>query len=132
MAEDLVTGIALFEELSEADRAAVEGKMRVVDIPQGTSLIDQGDLSYKFFVILAGTVEVARDGTPLARLGPGEFVGEHGILAQERRTADVLALTPVRAAVAIGWDIRELMDRHASVRRKILSADAERSGSAPT
>ena len=128
---DLLKGIPLFAELSDSDRAAIGGKMRVIDIPQGASLIDEGDLSYKFFVILAGTVEVDRDGTTVARLGPGEFCGEHGILAHERRGGTVVALTPVRAAVAIGWDVRELMDRHPSVKRLIMQADAERSETVP-
>ena len=127
MMVDLLRGIPLFAGLSDLDRVGIAEKMRTVGIPRGASLIDEGDLSYKFFLILAGTVEVRRGGSSVSTLGPGEFVGEHGILAHERRHADVVALTPVRAAVAIGWDIRELMDRYPSVRQQIMAVDAERS-----
>lgn len=118
--------VPIFSELSRADVEEIGGRMREVTIPEGEALIEQGDLSYKFFVILDGTVEVSRDGLPVAVLGPGDFVGEHGILAHERRNADVVATSTVRAAVAIGWDIRELMDQHPAVRSEILRASAAR------
>lgn len=127
MADVDLAGVPLFEGLSEAERATIAERMRTLDIPQGMSLIDEGDLAYKFYVILEGIVEVLHDGSHLALLGPGEFLGEHGILAHQRRGADAVALTPVRAAVAIGWDVREFMEQHPIVRRRILEADGNRS-----
>ena len=118
--------VPIFSGLSRAERDEVAGRMREVLILEGESLIEQGDLSYKFFVILEGTVEVARDGVALAVLGPGDFVGEHGILAHERRNADVVATSNVRAAVAIGWDIRDVVEQHPSVRNEVLRARAAR------
>lgn len=118
--------VPIFSTVSRADLERIIGRMREVSIPEGDSLIEEGDLSYKFFVILDGAVEVRRDGLAVAELGPGDFVGEHGILAHERRNADVVATSPVRAAVAIGWDIRDLMDEHPAVRNEILRASAER------
>jgi CRP-like cAMP-binding protein len=118
--------VPIFSELSPVELEQLAGRMREVLFLEGQSLIEEGDLSYKFFVILDGSVEVYRDGRLLAELGSGDFVGEHGILEHERRNADVVAATSVRAAVAIGWDIRDLMEEHASVRSQVLRASAER------
>lgn len=118
--------VPVFSQLGPAELEEIAGRMREVLILEGESLIEQGDLSYKFFVILDGSVEVRRDGVLVAELGPGDFVGEHGILAHERRNADVVATQSVRAAVAIGWDIRDLMEQHPSVRHEILSESTAR------
>ncbi|MGZ5297333.1 MAG: cyclic nucleotide-binding domain-containing protein, partial [Actinomycetota bacterium] len=48
-------------------------------------------------------VEVARDGQTVAMLGPGEVVGEMGLLKLERRWASVVAAGHV-TAVALGAD----------------------------
>lgn len=118
--------VPIFSKLSRVEVDEIAGRMREVLILEGESLIEEGDLSYKFFVILDGTVEVSRDGLAVAMLGPGDFVGEHGILAHERRNADVVATSTVRAGVAIGWDIRDLMEQHPSVRNEILRTSAAR------
>ena len=118
--------VPIFSKLSPADLDEIAQRMREVLVLEGESLIEQGDLSYKFFVILSGTVEISRGGLPLATLGAGDFVGEHGILAHERRNADVVATSNVRAAVAIGWDIRDLIEQHPSIRNEVLRASAAR------
>lgn len=121
-----LVGAPIFSKLAPEQIEQIAGRMREVLILEGEPLIEEGDLSYKFFVILDGTVEVSRNGMPVAELGPGDFVGEHGILEHERRNADVVATSNVRAAVAIGWDLRELMDRHPAVRGEVHRANAAR------
>ena len=40
-----------------------------------------------------------RDESPIATLGPGDFFGEIALLETERRTASVIAETPMRLIV---------------------------------
>lgn len=66
----------------------------------GQRIVQQGDVGSRFFLIVAGEVEVVReeaDGAlmPLATLGPGEYFGELALLRANRRTATVRALTAV-------------------------------------
>jgi CRP/FNR family cyclic AMP-dependent transcriptional regulator len=66
--------------------------------PAGAQLMRQGDSSDTMYVILSGRVKVERSdhqaGGPLelAELGPGDVVGEMGLLDREPRSATVTAL----------------------------------------
>ncbi len=66
--------------------------------PSGSILMRQGDVSASMHVIVRGRVAVERshpalsEPLRLAELGPGEVVGEMGVLDDEPRSATVIAL----------------------------------------
>lgn len=66
----------------------------------GETIVRQGVPADRFYVIVSGACEVAREGgagrQALARLGPGQFFGETGLLAGVPRTATVTALEATR------------------------------------
>ena len=68
----------------------------------GEAILRQGEPADRFYVILAGECEVVRDRgggrQVLARLGPGRFFGETGLLAGVPRSATVVAVDEVRLA----------------------------------
>ena len=69
----------------------------------------EGERGDELVVILEGEVEVRRDGAVLARLGPGEIVGEVALLDDAaRRTATVIACTPVAVAYISRHDVEYL------------------------
>ncbi|MFN7427723.1 MAG: protein kinase domain-containing protein [bacterium] len=63
----------------------------------GAALMEEGDETHTFGVLIAGEVEVSRDRRVLARLGPGEVLGEMAFLNQTHpvRTATVVAMGDV-------------------------------------
>ena len=63
----------------------------------GEVLFEQGSMPYELFILESGTVEVIRDGAPIASLGPGDIVGEIALLSQQRRMATVRATSAVVA-----------------------------------
>jgi len=63
--------------------------------PEGTAVVREGDPSDRFYVIVAGRVEVTQGGRHLRVEGPGEFFGEIGLLRDVPRTATVTALEDV-------------------------------------
>ena len=73
----------------------------------GVSIVAEGDAADRFFVIAKGEVAVTRrtpegEEIELAVLGPGQFFGEVGILAETRRTATVRAVGDVEL-LALSW-----------------------------
>lgn len=77
---------------------------------RGATLIRQGDASDRMYVILSGSVHVVREHPDalepvlLAVLGPGELVGEMGILDGGMRSATVTAAQET-VAVEIEADV---------------------------
>ena len=126
MDADHLREVPLFSDLGEDELGHLSEKLKEARFPEGAELIEQGDLSYKFFVLLEGTAEVEHSGRHLANLGPGDFFGEMGILEKQRRNSEVLATSPVRLAVMAGWDLRELMDDHPRIRYQVEQTASER------
>ena len=65
----------------------------------GEEIFHQGDLGDRIYIIANGAAEVVREEggreISLARLGPGEYVGEMAVLNQTTRNATVRCLSPL-------------------------------------
>src|SRR5262249_54148429 len=75
----------------------------------GDTIVAEGDPADRFYVIAHGEVSITRrspdgDEIALATLGPGQFFGEVGILADTRRTATVRAIDDVEL-LALSWQV---------------------------
>lgn len=74
-----------------------------VRLRAGQTLIRHRDLSPTVYYILSGEFEILRSPTAhrsivLGRRGVGNFLGELGVLTNQRRSADVVALTEASVA----------------------------------
>ena len=100
--------LPLFHDVSDDELRSVATFADEVSVEQGRHLVDEGDFSYEFMAIEEGNAEVLRDGEVIGELRPGDFFGEIGLLEKERRTATVVAKTPMRLITLTGWDLRRL------------------------
>jgi CRP-like cAMP-binding protein len=100
--------LALGERKSVVRREALFKK----DAPSdGVWLIEEGTVS-----ILSGRNDSAR----LATLGPGQFVGEMGVIDGKTRSATAMADSPVRALLLDKAAIAELMESQPAVGLKLI------------
>jgi CRP/FNR family cyclic AMP-dependent transcriptional regulator len=102
--------VPLFESLSGREREQVARWADEVEVKEGKHIVDQGHCAYEFFVIEDGTADVIRAGERLTELGPGDFFGELALLQTDRRTASVVATSPMRLIVMMSRDFKT-MDR---------------------
>jgi CRP-like cAMP-binding protein len=79
-----------------------------VSVPAGKELVREGDYAYDVLAIEEGTASVERHGSRIADLGPGDVVGEMGVLERSQRNATVTATSPMRLVTLTSWDIRKL------------------------
>jgi hypothetical protein len=68
-------------------------------IKQGEALMQEGEPGAELFLLLDGIVDIEVNGEPVAEIGPGALLGERAVIEGGKRTATVLAKTPVRVAV---------------------------------
>jgi len=108
MDEAHLAAVPLFAGLSKKERRRIAGCADEVDIREGKRLVVEGDFAYEFFVIEEGTAEVSQHGQKVAELGPGDFLGEMGVVERKLRNADVVASTPMRVIVIGEQDLRQL------------------------
>jgi CRP-like cAMP-binding protein len=115
--------IPIFAELTLDQRHHVAGVCQELEIEAGATLLREGDFGYAVFAITAGSAEVLKDGVVLRTLGPGDVFGEIAVLSGGRRTATVVAKTPMQLITVLNRDLwrleRDLPEVGAALRTRI-------------
>ena len=106
-AAELVS-IPLFAELTLEQRESVARLCKEIDIAAGDTLLREGDFGYAMFAITSGKAEVVQNGEVIRTLGPGDVLGEIAVLASGRRTASVVAITPMKLVTVLNRDVWRL------------------------
>ena len=127
MDESQLASIDLFSSLSKRERNEIANRAEEIEVQAGTHLVREGEFAYEFFVIEEGSAEVVRDGEHVADLGPGDFLGEMGIVTQSPRNASVVAREPTRVMVLSEQDFRGVARSFPTVAEQIREAVRERS-----
>jgi CRP-like cAMP-binding protein len=123
--------LPLFGDLDHHDLAFVAHHVAEVAAAPGDVLFEQGEIPYELFVIEEGTAEVAQDGRTIATIGPGDVVGEMGLLQLQRRTATVRVTTVLRALTVSADDLATIQAEMPEVADHLRSVVAAR-GAGPT
>jgi CRP/FNR family cyclic AMP-dependent transcriptional regulator len=85
--------ISRLNDLSNDELQKVVNAGRHFTLPAEWSLIWEGTAADKAYLIVNGEVSVRKQGEEIARLGPGDVIGEMGIVEQKLRSASVVSLT---------------------------------------
>ena len=100
--------IPVFADLDDEALSHIAALAAEVSVPEGKELVREGDYSYDVLAIEEGTATVERGGEKLADLGPGDVIGEMGVLERHQRNATVVATSPMLLMTLTSWDIRKL------------------------
>jgi CRP-like cAMP-binding protein len=95
-------------------------------LPANTTLMREGQAGRECFVLLDGEADVKIRGKRVARLGPGDVVGEMALLEHEPRVATVVTRTPVRALVLTAKSFNAVLDSAPAVARRVMRMLAHR------
>ena len=127
MDESRLATLPLFASLTRRERGVVARHADEVDVPEGTLLVVEGRFSYEFFVIEEGTADVVHGERRIAELGPGDFLGEMGVMSDARRSATVVATSPITAIVMTAAALRYVAREMPAVGERLRAAIEERS-----
>lgn len=89
-------GYSLFGGLDERQLGRLVALLGVEEVAAGTAITREGEHGDHLWCIAAGEVTVRRGAVEIARLGPGQTIGEMELIDMQPRSATVVALTPCR------------------------------------
>jgi CRP/FNR family cyclic AMP-dependent transcriptional regulator len=118
--------IDLFASLPDDELERLANVVGEVSIDEGEELVSAGSSPYQMFAIEEGTVEVKRDDETIATIGPGEVVGERGIVKRGLRNASAVATGPVRAIFLTADQMTALRRDHPEVEERLAAILEER------
>ena len=119
MQTERLGAIPLFAGLTAEELEAVCAVAGEVEVALGDSVTVEGDFGHALFAVESGTADVIADGTTVSTVGPGDVVGEIAVLASGRRTASVVATSPMRLISIFKRDVWALEQRSPEAARRL-------------
>ena len=116
--------LAALDLFAGADRellATVAERSVEIEVPKGRELTTAGTEAREFVVILDGYAAVSIAGVPISYLGAGSCFGEMSLIDGRPRTADVVALSPMRLIVISREDFLHLIERSPAFCGRLLT-----------
>lgn len=116
---------ALFQDCRPRELRKIERLATTVTVRAGDVVCAEGTIGAEFFVIARGSAYVEQGGRRIASLGPGEAVGDVGLLSRNvrrRRTATVVAADPMKIFVFNRAQFNSLVEAVPAVARRLLES----------
>ena len=102
-------------------------ELKIKTFSAGTEIIKEGDDGENFYILTQGKVQIFRntlagDKIALAILSDemGIFFGEAALIAKDKRSATVTALTDCRTSVISGKKFKELCDKEPALGYRVM------------
>lgn len=101
----------LFKGLEDGDIYHLARLGRLRTIRKNRYLIRQDESADRLFIVITGLMQASIGGKEVARIGPGQTVGEMGLLDAGPRSADVIVLKDAHVVEIPHAQLVRLMDR---------------------
>jgi small-conductance mechanosensitive channel/CRP-like cAMP-binding protein len=129
-AERVLRLVSVFATLTSDERKAVTAKLEPGSYDQGDRLVEPGKVLNSLFIIGSGVLSVTRgeiDGeTEVARLGPGDYYGDIGMLTGSPATSTITALMPALVYELAKDDLAPILKARPQVAHELSCAMAQR------
>ncbi len=117
-----------FSALSDAELKMLADAGTAVHIPAHWGLIWEKTPADKAYIILSGEVSVRKGREEIARLGPGDTVGETAIVGHKLRTASVVSVTDLEVLHFTSEAVVELMEKSPTFKAALEATTSDRLG----
>jgi CRP-like cAMP-binding protein len=111
-----------FAGLSEHELEAVTRVATVLEVPVGEALTTEGEFGHALYIVQSGAAEVTRNGASIGSVGPGDVVGEIAVLVSGRRTASIVATSPLTVVALFKRDVWHLERDAPDAARRVQAA----------
>jgi len=116
----------LFKSLSSQELLEIREHLHLKILSNGEILFKEKEVGNSFFIIVQGEIEVIKalgssDERLLNVLGPGEFLGEQGIMIEDNlRTASVKAVGQVHVLELSRKRFEKMVDSHPAIAHLVM------------
>ena len=117
--------VPLFASCTDEELRFIARRVDEVDIPAGTTIVQEGSSAGNFFIILAGQAEVDTAQGKVT-LRAGDFFGEIALLDNSPRTATVRASTSLRCYVLDPAEFQLMLRENVDIAIRMLHAVTHR------
>ncbi len=121
-----LANVPLFSECSMPQVRQIAQAGMIVSRDQGADVVAEGTHGVAFFVLLAGSVTVSRDGEKLDTMAAGDFFGETALIKDEPRNATIVADTDVHLFALTAAGFKKLVLSDAAISYAVMQALASR------
>jgi small-conductance mechanosensitive channel len=118
--EQILASAALFEAASPDDLRALAGSLRAFSTAPGETIFAQDDVATSLFVVESGVLELSRVNAQgeietLGRIGPGDYIGELGLITGHPRAFTLTCLTEGRILELQGACLKRVLQSNPSL-----------------
>jgi len=118
--------IPLFAELDDSALEVVAGLAGELEAEAGAVLAAEGDFGHAFFAVEEGSADVLRGDERISGLAVGDVFGEIALLSSGRRTASVVAVTPMRLITLFKRDLWQIEKTYPALAADLRTTVKER------
>lgn len=123
---EILRNVQLFSLCTTKELGDIAGLGDEVAMKEGDLLTKEGTPGRECFVVISGEADVTLRGKKVARVGPGDVIGEMALLDTAPRAATVTAATDMELFALEPRSFSDLLDRHPSVAKRMLASLARR------
>ena len=123
---DHLSQVPLLQACSKRELRRLAQATRLELIEAGQPLIIEGRDSHEAYVVVAGRATVRRNGRKIAEVGPGDVVGELGLILRRQRESTVTADTPLEVLVLERRALRTAVEEVPGLGWKLLETVSDR------
>jgi CRP/FNR family cyclic AMP-dependent transcriptional regulator len=116
----LLARVGLFAGLPGPSLDALADLAGEIAFEDGDPIVIQGQVGTGLFVIASGAARIVQGGAELARLGPGEFLGELAVIDRRPRMASAFAVGPTTCLALASWDLFRRLDADPDLVQSLL------------
>jgi len=117
---DLLRELPLFAGARRRELRQLAAATDFVSADAGRVLCHADRRALGSYIVVDGMVDVVVRGTTVASLGPGQIIGELGVIDGEPRSADVVAATDVTLLEIHASALRGLVETSRALRTALL------------
>jgi len=119
---EAIRAVCPFRLVVDEDLDQLDREITMTDAAGGSTLFEDGDPTDGIAAIVAGSVEILKQGRIVATLGPGSLLGEASLfVASASRTATAKAVSPVRMIKWRGDNVPGRLARHERLATAIVA-----------